>query len=101
MSANDQIVFRRRNVGFMFQLCNLLPALTAAENAAVPLFVAGDPRREGVGWLAALRTFLGPSGGGWRWLACSSITRAWRYATSRPRRWTRRAATPSWNCSRE
>ena len=33
--------FRHRNIGFVFQRRNLLPALTAAENAAVPLFAAG------------------------------------------------------------
>lgn len=33
--------FRRENVGFVFQQFNLLPALTAAENAAVPLLVQG------------------------------------------------------------
>src|SRR5262249_56666941 len=48
MSANEQILFRRRNVGFVFQQFNLLPALTAAENAAVPLFVAGHRRRDSV-----------------------------------------------------
>ena len=39
--------FRLQNIGFIFQQYNLLPALTAAENAAVPLFsqcaaAAGD-----------------------------------------------------------
>ena len=33
--------FRRDNIGFIFQQYNLLPALTAAENAAVPLVAAG------------------------------------------------------------
>jgi putative ABC transport system ATP-binding protein len=41
LPPNDQILFRQRNLGFVFQQFNLLPALTAAENAAVPLFVAG------------------------------------------------------------
>jgi putative ABC transport system ATP-binding protein len=41
LASNDQILFRQRNLGFVFQQFNLLPALTAAENAAVPLFVAG------------------------------------------------------------
>jgi putative ABC transport system ATP-binding protein len=35
------IRFRGRNIGFVFQQYNLLPSLTAAENAAVPLIVAG------------------------------------------------------------
>ena len=40
---------RSRNVGFVFQSFNLLPALTAAENAAVPLMIQRRPRRESVG----------------------------------------------------
>ena len=32
LPANDQIDFRRQNLGFVFQQYNLLPALTAAEN---------------------------------------------------------------------
>jgi putative ABC transport system ATP-binding protein len=40
--------FRGVNVGFVFQQYNLLPALTAAENAAVPLIIAGCPRREAI-----------------------------------------------------
>src|SRR5262249_45082855 len=40
--------FRRKNLGFVFQQYNLLPALTAAENAAVPLLAAGMPRRKAV-----------------------------------------------------
>jgi putative ABC transport system ATP-binding protein len=44
-----RILFRRANVGFIFQQFNLLPALTAAENAAVPLFVAGWRRKDALG----------------------------------------------------
>ena len=44
LSPRDQIVFRRENLGFVFQQYNLLPALTAAENAAVPLLAAGVKR---------------------------------------------------------
>ena len=33
--------FRAHNIGFIFQQFNLLPALTAAENASVPLLVQG------------------------------------------------------------
>ncbi|MFO0960440.1 MAG: ABC transporter ATP-binding protein [Isosphaeraceae bacterium] len=33
--------FRAKMIGFIFQQYNLLPALTAAENAAIPLVIAG------------------------------------------------------------
>ncbi len=33
--------FRSLNIGFIFQQYNLLPALTAAENAAIPLVIGG------------------------------------------------------------
>jgi putative ABC transport system ATP-binding protein len=38
---------RRRQIGFVFQFFNLLPMLTAEENVALPLSIAGDkPDRE-------------------------------------------------------
>ena len=40
--------FRARHIGFVFQQYNLLPALTAAENAAIPLVIAGRPKAEAV-----------------------------------------------------
>src|SRR5215831_18117628 len=40
LSGGDRVLFRRKNLGFVFQQYNLLPALTAAENAAVPLLAA-------------------------------------------------------------
>ena len=48
MSNGRKVRFRRDNVGFVFQAYNLLPALTAAENAAVPLLIAGWNRRRAV-----------------------------------------------------
>ena len=59
MSSNEQILFRRRNVGFVFQQFNLLPALTAAANTAVPLFVARQRLRESVAKAEALLAKLG------------------------------------------
>jgi len=48
MSGSKKTRFRLKNVGFVFQQYNLLPALTAAENAAVPLIVAGMARSKAV-----------------------------------------------------
>jgi putative ABC transport system ATP-binding protein len=48
LPGGRQITFRRKNLGFVFQQYNLLPALTAAENAAVPLLAAGVSRRKAV-----------------------------------------------------
>src|SRR5436190_23834983 len=36
LPGTESVLFRRKNLGFVFQQYNLLPALTAAENAAVP-----------------------------------------------------------------
>src|SRR5438874_9695265 len=58
-SAEEQILFRRRNLGFVFQQYNLLPALTAAENAAVPLLAAGIRRGEAVDRAKSLLVTLG------------------------------------------
>jgi putative ABC transport system ATP-binding protein len=44
LAPRAKVAFRRENIGFVFQQYNLLPALTAAENAAVPLIIAGWSR---------------------------------------------------------
>ena len=44
MSARQKTRFRGQTVGFVFQQFNLLPALTAAENVAVPLLINGVSR---------------------------------------------------------
>ncbi|HKA35276.1 MAG TPA: ABC transporter ATP-binding protein [Thermoanaerobaculia bacterium] len=59
LSAADRVLFRRRNLGFVFQQYNLLPALTAAENVAVPLLAAEVPRREALDRSKALLSRLG------------------------------------------
>jgi putative ABC transport system ATP-binding protein len=46
LSSWRRTAFRRDHVGFVFQQFNLLPALTAAENAAVPLVIQGRSRRD-------------------------------------------------------
>lgn len=61
LTAREQILFRRRNLGFVFQQFNLLPTLTAAENVAVPLFVAGTNRRHAIEQASELLNELGLS----------------------------------------
>ena len=56
---DQRILFRRNNLGFVFQQYNLLPALTAAENAAVPLLAAGMNRSEAVAQAKELLVRLG------------------------------------------
>jgi putative ABC transport system ATP-binding protein len=48
LTARQRVDFRRQNIGFVFQQYNLLPALTAAENVAVPLVIAGWKRAQAV-----------------------------------------------------
>jgi putative ABC transport system ATP-binding protein len=48
MRGRRLVNFRGTNIGFVFQQYNLLPALTAAENAAVPLLIAGWNRGRAV-----------------------------------------------------
>ena len=56
LSARRLVQFRAENIGFVFQQYNLLPALSAAENVAVPLLIARVPRREA---LRKARALLG------------------------------------------
>jgi putative ABC transport system ATP-binding protein len=48
LSKNALVLFRLSNIGFIFQQYNLIPTLTAAENASVPLVAAGVNRAEAV-----------------------------------------------------
>jgi len=59
LPGNDLVRFRLANIGFIFQQYNLLPTLTAAENAAVPLIAAGVKRKEAVERGAAVLERLG------------------------------------------
>jgi putative ABC transport system ATP-binding protein len=41
MDERSRTIFRREHIGFVFQFFNLIPNLTAAENIALPLRIAG------------------------------------------------------------
>ncbi len=45
-SERDLTKFRRENVGFVFQMYNLIPVLTALENVELPTIAAGIPKDE-------------------------------------------------------
>jgi putative ABC transport system ATP-binding protein len=42
LSERQRSLLRRNRIGFVFQAFNLLPTLTAAENVALPLLLAGE-----------------------------------------------------------
>jgi putative ABC transport system ATP-binding protein len=46
ISEKRMAAFRRRYIGFVFQLYNLVPSLTALENAVLPLVFEGVPVKE-------------------------------------------------------
>lgn len=59
MKAAERVRFRGQTVGFVFQVFNLLPALTAAENVAIPLLLARRPRREALAKASRLLEAVG------------------------------------------
>jgi putative ABC transport system ATP-binding protein len=59
MASWRRTAFRRLNVGFVFQQFNLLPALTAAENVAVPLVIQGCSKSQAIAEGKALLTKMG------------------------------------------
>jgi putative ABC transport system ATP-binding protein len=59
LKGSRLVRFRGAHIGFVFQQYNLLPALSAAENAAVPLLIAGVPRRRAVERAAAVLESVG------------------------------------------
>jgi putative ABC transport system ATP-binding protein len=59
LSSWRRTAFRRDHVGFVFQQFNLLPALTAAENASVPLVIQGYSRWRAI---SAAKSLLGKMG---------------------------------------
>jgi len=46
MSDTERTTYRGKNIGFVFQSYNLIPALTTTENVAIPLLLNGVARSE-------------------------------------------------------
>jgi putative ABC transport system ATP-binding protein len=61
LRGRNLVRFRGQYIGFVFQQYNLLPALTAAENAAVPLIIAGHKRKAAVAKSSAILEAVGMS----------------------------------------
>jgi len=59
LSRSDRADFRLRNVGFVFQAYNLIPVLSAVENAEFTLLMRGVPARERRGRAADMLELLG------------------------------------------
>jgi len=45
-SHKERVIYRGKNIGFVFQSFNLIPTLTAAENVAIPLLINGMEMEE-------------------------------------------------------
>ncbi len=59
MSDRKLTLFRRRNIGLVFQAFNLIPTLTAEQNIALPLMLDGVPARQATARVAELLEILG------------------------------------------
>ena len=59
LSEAERTLFRRRNIGFVFQFFNLLPTLTVFENVILPLELVNVPSMEGSAKARKLLTEVG------------------------------------------
>ena len=59
LTKPEKTAFRAKNVGFVFQQFNLLPALSAAENVAVPLVINGYAKAAAVARAVEVLTAVG------------------------------------------
>lgn len=59
IGTSERTRFRGHTVGFVFQAFNLIPTLTIAENAAVPLLINGVARAEAVSRAGEILTRVG------------------------------------------
>ncbi len=62
MTERQRTLFRRRTVAFVFQSFGLVPILSAAENAGIPLRIAGTPVRQREERVSLLLVLVGLAG---------------------------------------
>lgn len=59
LSDADRTHFRGKNMGFVFQMFNLIPTLTCEENISLPLVILGHPKGEALEKAKGLLVELG------------------------------------------
>lgn len=59
LSEKERTIFRRRQIGFVFQAFNLIPTLTVAENLRLPLELNRVPARQSAQAITALLRAVG------------------------------------------
>jgi putative ABC transport system ATP-binding protein len=59
LSTVQKTAFRARNIGFVFQAFNLIPALPIVENTAIPLLLSGMKRAAAIEQAAAMLERVG------------------------------------------
>jgi putative ABC transport system ATP-binding protein len=59
LDERQRTLFRRRNIGFVFQFFNLIPTLTVEENVRLPLELAGKDGRQTSERVTSLLTAVG------------------------------------------
>ena len=61
LNENDRTLFRRKNIGFIFQFFNLIPTLTVWENVLLPLELNGSAGKTGLARVNELLAEVGLS----------------------------------------
>ncbi len=64
LSSKQQAKFRNEKIGFVFQFHHLLPEFSALENVAMPLWIAGKEKSEGLKEAAKMLEIVGLSSRG-------------------------------------
>lgn len=59
LSEKKQAAFRNRHLGFVFQFHHLLPEFSAQENVAIPLWISGMDKKQGLRKAAGMLEIVG------------------------------------------
>lgn len=62
LPSKKQSLFRNKHIGFVFQFHHLLPEFSAVENVAIPLWISGKGKKEGLAQAAELLGTVGLRG---------------------------------------